>query len=293
VQCIETTGCTLGFTSQKDLRGVESGNGTVKALDKNMEHKPIKMLEVIKVSKSFGHLQVLNDISVDVKKGEIISVIGASGSGKSTLLRSIVQLEQIDSGTIKIGGQPVVSIDPDGTRLHIPKADVNARLKRVGMVFQSFNLFPHMTVLGNIIEAPITVNGMDRREAIERAEHLLAKVGLSDKKDSYPSQISGGQKQRVAIARALAMNPDVMLFDEPTSALDPELIGEVLTTIKELADEHMTMVIVTHEMNFAREISDRVIFMDNGSILAADSPDKIFINPEHPRIKGFLKGFMK
>jgi polar amino acid transport system ATP-binding protein len=265
----------------------------VKALDKNMEHKPIKMLEVIKVSKSFGHLQVLNDISVDVKKGEIISVIGASGSGKSTLLRSIVQLEQIDSGTIKIGGQPVVEIDPDGTRLHIPKADVNARLKRVGMVFQSFNLFPHMTVLGNIIEAPITVNGMDRREAIERAEHLLAKVGLSDKKDSYPSQISGGQKQRVAIARALAMNPDVMLFDEPTSALDPELIGEVLTTIKELADEHMTMVIVTHEMNFAREISDRVIFMDNGSILAADSPDKIFINPEHPRIKGFLKGFMK
>ncbi|KPU26800.1 amino acid ABC transporter ATPase [Caloranaerobacter sp. TR13] len=230
------------------------------------------MIRVVNVNKSFKDLKVLKNISFNVNKGEVISIIGPSGSGKSTLLRCISQLEEIDSGYIEIDG---VSITKNG-------------YKKVGMVFQNFNLFPHKTALENIIEAPIIVKKINKDKAIKLGKELLSKVGLLDKQDYYPSQLSGGQKQRVAIARALAMEPEIMLFDEPTSALDPELVGEVLNVIKELAKEHMTMLIVTHEMRFAKEVSDRVIFMDEGEIIEEGDSKKIFENPEHPRIKSFL-----
>ncbi len=234
------------------------------------------MIKIQNISKSFGQLKVLNNVSMDVSKGEIVSIIGPSGSGKSTLLRCINRLEDINSGTIYIEGKPIT----------------REVTKKVGMVFQNFNLFNHRTVLENIIEAPIIVKKTLKHEAKLLAFDLLKKVGLEDKVDSYPSQLSGGQKQRVAIARALAMKPDVMLFDEPTSALDPELVGEVLNTIRELASEHMTMVIVTHQMEFAKEISDRVVFMDKGQIIEEGSPDKIFNYPEHLRLREFLKSII-
>lgn len=243
------------------------------------------MIKIENVCKKFGRIEVLKNISLRVEKGEVCSIIGPSGSGKSTLLRCINHLETIDSGSIEIEGKLVAS-SPNGIK--ISPSDIKGSCKKIGMVFQSFNLFPHLTVLQNVIEGPVIVNKMKKSEAIELAEKLLLKVGLLEKRDSYPSQISGGQKQRAAIARALAMNPDIMLFDEPTSALDPELVGEVLNVIKDLARDNMTMLIVTHEMAFAREVSDRVVFMDKGEIIENTRPEKIFNNPEHPRIKLFV-----
>ncbi len=248
----------------------------------------MKMIEIKNVSKNFGPLKVLDGINLQVDRGEIISIIGPSGAGKSTLLRSVIQLESVDEGEVVIEGLKILSRknrEDDGI---IKKNTVSDGLAKMGMVFQAFNLFPHMTVFENIMVAQTLVKNRSKSEAREKAKAILRKVGLTDKENSYPSQISGGQKQRVAIARALAMDPDIMLFDEPTSALDPELIGEVLGVIKALAAEHMTMMIVTHEMNFAREISDRVIFMEDGKIVEDGHPDKIFVNPEHPRIKIFL-----
>lgn len=246
------------------------------------------MIRVKNISKKFAKLKVLNDISLDVKKGEVISIIGPSGSGKSTLLRCLNNLEKINEGTIEIEGKQIASYE-NGKKIHISESDIRGRCKKIGMVFQGFNLFPHKTVLENIIEAPIVVDKIEKEKAIKIAENLLDKVGLSDKRDVYPSQISGGQKQRVAIARALAMNPDIMLFDEPTSALDPELVGEVLKVMKDLVKEHMTMIVVTHEMGFAKEVSDRIIFMDEGKIIEQAHPEKLFVNPDHPRIKTFLE----
>lgn len=249
------------------------------------------MEEIIKVEnlhKSFRSLHVLKGIDLEVKKGEIVSIIGPSGSGKSTLLRCLNHLEVADKGSISFEGQYIAKADSTGKAVYKSNKEVLAICSNLGMVFQNFNLFPHKSVMQNIIEAPVMVKGISKGTAETKAVELLDKVGLLDKKDAYPNQLSGGQKQRVAIARALAMEPEIMLFDEPTSALDPELIGEVLQVIKNLAEERMTMVIVTHEMNFAREISDRVIFMDDGQIVASGVPDDIFVNPEHPRIQTFL-----
>ncbi|KMT21122.1 amino acid ABC transporter ATP-binding protein [Clostridium cylindrosporum] len=245
------------------------------------------MIKIDNINKSFKDLDVLKNASLDVKKGEVISIIGPSGSGKSTFLRCISNLEIIDDGQIIVEGIQTAGIKEDGTKVKPKEARVG--LKKVGMVFQSFNLFPHKTVLENVIESPMVVGKIDRKTAIEEAKKLLDKVGLLDKINSYPCQISGGQKQRVAIARALAMKPDIMLFDEPTSALDPELVGEVLKVIKDLAEENMTMLIVTHEMAFAREVSDRIVFFDKGEIIANTAPENIFENPSHPRIKQFIE----
>ncbi len=239
--------------------------------------------------KSFGSLEVLKGVNVEVHQGEIVSIIGPSGSGKSTLLRCLIHLERVTRGTIEIEREPIARENADGHQVVFTEHQIRHRCRKLGMVFQNFNLFPHKTALENVIEAPLIVAKRPKSEAIERGEAMLAKVGLSDKRDTYPYYLSGGQKQRVAIARALAMEPDIMLFDEPTSALDPELVGEVLGVIKELAAEHMTMVVVTHEMGFARELSDRVIFMDDGSIIEAASPEKLFTNPDHPRIRAFLE----
>lgn len=246
-----------------------------------------RMVEVSGLKKRFGKLEVLKGVDLIVSKGEIISIIGPSGSGKSTLLRCINHLEKASGGTIKIEGEPLVE-EKDGVIHFESEALCRYRCRKLGMVFQNFNLFPHKTVMGNIIEAPLIVAKKNKKEAAAFAEELLKKVGLLDKRDVYPCRLSGGQKQRVAIARCLAMEPDILLFDEPTSALDPELIGEVLTVMRDLAKEHMTMLIVTHEMSFAREVSDRVIFMDDGKILEDAPPAKIFTNPDHPRIKIFL-----
>ncbi len=243
-----------------------------------------KMIEVRGLQKSFGKVDVLKGVNLDVKKGEIISIIGPSGSGKSTLLRSLIHLEKAEDGSIRIEG--LETLKENGKAVH--ENEVRRRCRKLGMVFQNFNLFPHKTALENVMEAPVTVLKSDRTEALKKAEALLAKVGLSEQKDQYPCTLSGGQKQRVAIARALAMEPDIMLFDEPTSALDPELIGEVLAVIKDLASEHMTMLVVTHEMGFAREVSDQVVFMDEGTILEKGAPEKLFSNPDHPRIRTFL-----
>ncbi|WZL74399.1 amino acid ABC transporter ATP-binding protein [Clostridiaceae bacterium 35-E11] len=248
----------------------------------------MNIIQTSNLYKRFGKLEVLKNVTLEVKKGEVISIIGPSGSGKSTLLRCLNNLEKIDDGEIQIEGKTIASFQ-NGQKLPIPESEIRKHCKKIGMVFQNFNLFPHKTVLENIIEAPVTVNKVAKEEATKRAEVLLAKVGLSDKRDAYPSQISGGQKQRVAIARALAMKPDIMLFDEPTSALDPELVGEVLSVMKDLVKDHMTMLIVTHEMGFAKEVSDKVVFMDQGEIIEQASPQKLFNNPDHPRIKAFLE----
>jgi polar amino acid transport system ATP-binding protein len=253
----------------------------------------MSMIRVEKVTKTFGKLKALKDVSLSVEKGEVISVIGPSGSGKSTLLRCINRLERIQRGTIEIEGRAIAKLGANGQQLHVPEKEIREICHKTGMVFQHFNLFPHLTVLENLIEAPMTVNGTKRADAEKMALDLLDQVGLSDKKDVYPSRISGGQKQRVAIARALGMNPDILLCDEPTSALDPELVGEVLEVLAKLAKKRMTMLIVTHEMNFAREISDRVVFMDEGSILEDSSPERIFNDPEHPRVRIFLDKMLK
>ncbi|MGE7983291.1 amino acid ABC transporter ATP-binding protein [Solibacillus sp. NPDC093137] len=241
-----------------------------------------EMIKVNQLNKSFGDLHVLKNIDMTVFESDVVCLIGSSGSGKSTLLRCLNFLERKDSGTITIGGKEV---DPKNDNLN------NIR-EKVGMVFQHFNLFPHKTVLENIIEAPVMVKGIDKKEATSKAKHLLEKVGLEDKADVYPNKLSGGQKQRVAIARALAMEPDIMLFDEPTSALDPELVGEVLTTMKELAQEGMTMVVVTHEMGFAREVADWIVYMHDGEIIERGDAEQFFNNPKEDRTKEFLKTTM-
>ncbi|WP_420476508.1 amino acid ABC transporter ATP-binding protein [Noviherbaspirillum sp. ST9] len=251
--------------------------------------EPMLMIQARDIRKSFGHLEVLKGISLDVRKGDVVALIGPSGSGKSTFLRCLNHLEKIDSGHLAIEGETLATTAGDGACRYVPSADVRRICSRMGMVFQHFNLFPHLTVLDNIIEAPMTVKGMRRDEIVPKAEALLRKVDLLNKSDSYPSQLSGGQKQRVAIARALAMEPDLMLFDEPTSALDPELTGEVLRAMRQLADEHMTMLVVTHEMNFARDVSTRVVFMDKGEIVEAGNPAEMFSNPQHARTRAFLE----
>ncbi|MCC2252196.1 amino acid ABC transporter ATP-binding protein [Virgibacillus sp. AGTR] len=240
------------------------------------------MIKVNKLNKSFGNLHVLKNINLTVKESDVVVLVGASGSGKSTLLRCLNFLEIKNSGQIIIEGE---QIEKD-------THDLNKIRQKVGMVFQHFNLFPHMTVLQNVIEAPIQVKKQTKQEAIEEGKYLLEKVGLGDKYDVYPSTLSGGQKQRVAIARALAMKPDVMLFDEPTSALDPELVGEVLATMKELAEEGMTMVVVTHEMGFAREVADWAVYMHEGKIIEVGSPNELFDNPKEKRTQAFLSSVL-
>ncbi|WP_027179509.1 amino acid ABC transporter ATP-binding protein [Maridesulfovibrio bastinii] len=236
------------------------------------------IIKISNVYKFFGKLEALSDVSLEVKPGEKVVILGPSGSGKSTLLRSINRLEEIDRGEILV----------DGKNVHDPQNDINAIRQELGMVFQSFNLFPHKSVLENLTMAPMKLKGISKDEAIHTGMDLLNKVGIKDKADVYPSKLSGGQKQRVAIARALAMNPKIMLFDEPTSALDPEMIGEVLDVMKNLAIEGMTMVVVTHEMGFAREVADRIIFMDHGKIIESAPPEEFFNSAEHPRLKQFL-----
>lgn len=250
------------------------------------------MLAVDNIYKSFGGKKILKGVSLNINKGEVISVIGPSGSGKSTMLRCLNLLETIDKGRITVEKDCLVYTDDAGKLVYADKKDLRKIRLKLGMVFQNFVLFPHYSVLKNIIDAPVHVAGMNKEEAIEMAMKLLEKVGLADKAEAYPYQLSGGQKQRVAIARALAMKPDILLFDEPTSALDPELTGEVLKVMKELAAEDMTMIVVTHEMNFAREVSDRVIFMDQGLIVEEGSPDEIFQNPKNERTKAFLKNYI-
>ena len=244
-----------------------------------MERKDKKIaIHVSHLKKSFKQLEVLKDISLDVKEGEVVVVIGPSGSGKSTLLRCLNRLEEASGGEIVI----------DGTDITDKKTDINKVREKVGMVFQHFNLFNNMNVLRNLMLAPVDLKIMDRETARKEALKMLERVGLSDKADAYPHQLSGGQKQRVAIARALCMRPDIMLFDEPTSALDPEMVGEVLEVMKHLAHVGMTMVVVTHEMGFAREVGDRVLFMDGGLILEEGTPEEIFGNPQNPRTRDFL-----
>ena len=245
-----------------------------------------------RIEKRFNNQTVLRDVSLKMNRGEIVSIIGPSGSGKSTFLRCLGQLETIDGGSITVDGTVLASTDANGTVNYASQETQHDLLLRMGMVFQSFNLFPHMTVLDNIMIAPRMVKGMKDEDILPIAEQLLKKVGLWEKRDMYPSRLSGGQQQRVAIARALAMNPEIMLFDEPTSALDPELTGEVLKTIKQLADDHMTMIIVTHEMNSAREVSDRVIFMADGVIQEEGTPEQIFNNPQNARTKAFLDNML-
>jgi polar amino acid transport system ATP-binding protein len=250
------------------------------------------MIRLDKVNKSFGRLRVLRDVSLTVEKGEVVCIIGPSGAGKSTLLRCINHLEGIDSGTIYLDDEPVYRYVRDGKVVVDPERRVEALRSEVGMVFQSFNLFPHLTVLENVMLAPVHVRNEPREDARSRAEALLAKVGLSDKVDAYPHELSGGQQQRVAIARSLAMQPKAMLFDEVTSALDPELIGEVLRVMRQLAAEGMTMIIVTHEMGFARDVADRVLFMADGVVVEEGSPEQIFKAPRHERTRQFLQSIL-
>ncbi|HXT37013.1 MAG TPA: amino acid ABC transporter ATP-binding protein [Chloroflexota bacterium] len=251
------------------------------------------MVRAIDVHKSFGKLHVLRGISLDVARGQVQVIIGPSGSGKSTFLRCLNHLEKIQQGQIFIDGEPMGYRMVNGRLKEDSGRNIACMRAEVGMVFQRFNLFPHMTALQNIIEAPIRVRGMAKGAAIERGRQLLARVGLSEKERSFPAQLSGGQQQRVAIARALAMEPKVMLFDEATSALDPELVGDVLEVMKSLALEGMTMVVVTHEMGFARDVGDHVVFMDQGVIVEEGTPAQIFGDPKHERTRGFLRSVLR
>ncbi|WP_279289920.1 amino acid ABC transporter ATP-binding protein [Clostridium botulinum] len=242
------------------------------------------MIETKNLTKKFGKLTVFENLNINVKKGEVLVIIGPSGSGKSTFLRCLNHIEIPTDGEVFV----------EGKKLNIKnKKELRKTIEKVGMVFQNFNLFPHRTVIQNIMETPLTVKKENKEEVLQKAEKLLEKVGLKDKANVYPSKLSGGQKQRVAIARALAMNPDIMLFDEPTSALDPELVGEVLIVMKDLAKEGITMVVVTHEMGFAKEVADRVIFMDGGKIIEEASPHEIFTTPKHKRTREFLNKVIK
>lgn len=236
------------------------------------------LIEVSNLCKSFDSVQVLNGISTEIKQGEVVAIIGPSGCGKSTFLRSLNLLEEPTSGVIAF----------EGTNITDKSVDINKMRQKIGMVFQQFNLFPNYTVKQNIMLAPVQTGSMNKEEASKKADELLVRVGLSDKADVYPAMLSGGQKQRIAIARALAMNPDVMLFDEPTSALDPEMVGEVLEIMKELAQDGMTMVVVTHEMGFAREVASRVMFINDGQIQEENTPAEFFANPQNPRLCDFL-----
>lgn len=250
----------------------------------------MNLLEINNMSKTFGNLEVIKDISLSVKAGEVLSIIGPSGSGKSTLLRCATMLEKMDSGDLIYLGEYAAQ-NKNGKSHYAPKADIRRIHRNFGLVFQNFNLFPHYSVLKNITDAPIIVDKVSKVEAQERAVKLLEQLGLSDKIDAYPFQLSGGQQQRVSIARALALQPKILFFDEPTSALDPRLTGEVLSVIKQLASEKMTMIIVTHEMQFARELSDRIIFMEDGFIQEQGTPEEIFTST-NPKVKAFIGEFV-
>ena len=247
------------------------------------------LVRAVNVMKSFHGNQVLKGIDMDVHRGEVVCLLGPSGSGKTTFLRCINQLETIDGGRIWVDGELMGYDDKGGTLYRLNNKRIAAQRRDIGMCFQRFNLFPHKTVLENVMEAPIQVKGENKAEVEKRALDLLAKVGLADKPSAYPGQLSGGQQQRVAIARALCMQPKLMLFDEPTSALDPELVGEVLTTMRELAETGMTMIVVTHEMAFARDVADRVVFMDGGVVVEQGHPKDVINNPQHPRTQTFLR----
>jgi polar amino acid transport system ATP-binding protein len=248
----------------------------------------LPMVEADQVSKSFGSNEVLKSISLTVERGEVLCIVGPSGSGKSTFLRCINHLETVNAGRLRVEGV-LVGYREKGDKLHeLRPKDAAAQRRDIGMVFQRFNLFPHMTALENIIEAPMRVNRVAKGKAVARAKDLLAQVGLADKAAAYPAHLSGGQQQRVAIARALAMDPKLMLFDEPTSALDPELVGEVLDVMKQLAKDGMTMIVVTHEMGFAREVADSLVFMDGGVVVESGNPREVLANPQHQRTKAFL-----
>lgn len=238
----------------------------------------IPLIQVKNLSKKFGSVGVLSGVNVDIYKGDVVCVIGASGSGKSTFLRCLNLLEEPSGGQILFEGVDITN----------KKTDINKHRQKMGMVFQQFNLFPHMTIMENLTLAPVKLQGMTKAESEAKASELLERVGLLDRADAYPNQLSGGQKQRIAIVRALCMKPDVMLFDEPTSALDPEMVGEVLKVMRDLADEKMTMVVVTHEMGFAREVATRVMFMDNGNFAEENAPQEFFGNPKSERLKAFL-----
>jgi len=246
------------------------------------------LVQAVNVMKSFHGTAVLKGIDMDVHQGEVVCLLGPSGSGKTTFLRCINQLETIDGGRIWVDGDLMGYRDVEGRLHRLGDKAIAAQRRDIGMVFQRFNLFPHMTALENICEAPTQVKGEDKTTALKRAKDLLERVGLADRSHAYPSQLSGGQQQRVAIARALAMQPKLMLFDEPTSALDPELVGEVLAVMRELAHDGMTMIVVTHEMSFAREVADRVVFMDGGVVVEQGAPKNVINDPRHPRTKAFL-----
>ena len=256
----------------------------------NMERDSNILLEINHMRKGFDGLHVLKDISLSVREGEVISIIGPSGSGKSTLLRCATMLETMDGGELSYLSEKA-AWEEDGRCVYAPKNKLKEIHKHFGLVFQNFNLFPHYSVMKNIIDAPVSVDRIPKKEAIERAEKLLLQLGLSDKADAYPYQLSGGQQQRVSIARALVMDPKILFFDEPTSALDPELTRQVLSVIKDLSERDMTMVVVTHEMNFARNISDWAIFMENGYIVEEGAPDALFVDPREERTKAFISSF--
>src|SRR6266436_6440779 len=271
------------------MAGTLSGASSTAIEARSVEQRP--MLEISGIGKRFGPVQVLRDVSLSVAPGEVVVVIGPSGSGKTTLLRCINLLEDYERGTITVDGEPIGYRREGKDRVRMSGRDIAAARAKIGMVFQSFNLFPHMTVLQNIVAAPVRVKGVPRARAEARAGELLAVVGLSDKAGEYPVRLSGGQQQRVAIARALAMDPKIMLFDEVTSALDPELVGEVLAAIQRLAADGMTMVVVTHEMSFARDIADRIVFMDAGIIVEEGKPDHLLFAPQSERVRAFLKRY--
>ncbi|GAA4630527.1 amino acid ABC transporter ATP-binding protein [Mycolicibacterium sediminis] len=250
------------------------------------------MVKAEQVCKSFGALQVLKGVTLEVQRGQVMCIVGPSGSGKSTFLRCINHLEQVNAGRLYVDGD-LIGYRERGGKLHeISPKDAAKQRREIGMVFQHFNLFPHRTALENIVEAPMQVKGVKRDAAVKKARELLDRVGLSPKAEAYPAQLSGGQQQRVAIARALAMEPKLMLFDEPTSALDPELVGEVLAVMKQLAGEGMTMLVVTHEMGFAREVADELVFMDGGVIVESGNPREVLSNPKHERTQAFLSKVM-
>lgn len=252
----------------------------------------MKLLEITHLKKSFGDLQVLSDISMSVEEGEVVAIIGPSGSGKSTLLRCATLLETMDAGSMSYAEQPVAT-DEDGKTVYVSKKELHERKSLFGLVFQNFNLFPHYTVMKNITDAPIHVQKRDKEEVYETARELLKKVGLEAKEDNYPCQLSGGQQQRVAIARALAMKPKMLFFDEPTSALDPEITAGILKVMRQLAEEKMTMIIVTHEISFAKNVADRVIFMDGGVIVEEGAPADVIDNPKNERTRNFLNKMEK
>lgn len=253
----------------------------------------MKLLEIKNMKKNFDDLEVIKDISLDVEEGQVVAIIGPSGSGKSTLLRCATMLEIMDSGELIYIGEHAVTTGEDGRAVYAPSKELKKVQSYFGLVFQNFNLFPHYSVMKNVIDATISVQKKPKSEALKIGRELLEKMGLSDKEDAYPCQLSGGQQQRVSIARALALNPKILFFDEPTSALDPELTGEILKVIKDLAADDMTMVIVTHEMSFARDVADHIIFMDGGIIVEQGAPEEVINNPKNQRTKAFLSRFEK